>query len=373
MMRYLVGLFALLVMMTGEARAQLCAATCLDVETLGAATVQDQETGASTMYDSCTYTDCTCTDTDATSDPVWICCNVSTQHGWGSFGEGCASYSAGEVIVYGVEGGQPAPIPEPGEPSWSLLDWLGDLLREMPEHSEHGGIDFGNLWPEWEQPRQAGRPRGGWVFSDAEPPEPTYPPDPTPPGECGDSGYTWVCPKSAPYPEGCVCMGPDGREAGRPTLEEFAAYLHATGWYDTEDNTDNEPTPTLDDPTERIDWSVEPDLAPESQACTVETIDQPVSVQDEDGSGAAYLGGCTVVTCPGEDPVTECCAKANWAGVQTCQVIDPTSDLYPYTLPPSSLDDILDFFIDLEDAEGVPAGYEGPWRYYLYTSATDGR
>lgn len=204
MVRYLWGLFALVLCAPGVGLAQLCGATCLDLETLGAATVYDQETGASTMYDSCTYTDCTCIGDDVESDPSWVCCNVSTQHGWGSFGEGCVSYAAGEVIVYGTEGSAPAPIPEPGDLSWSLLDWLGDLLlvdwstepdlREVTDHSDHGGIILVDLWPEWQAPRE-----------------------------------------------------------GRPTLSEVSALLEAWGMFDTEDSTDGEATPTLEDPSEFVE------------------------------------------------------------------------------------------------------------------------
>jgi hypothetical protein len=400
--RYLAGLFALLVMMTGQAEAQLCAATCLEVETVGAATVQDQETGTATMYDSCTYTDCTCTDTDASADPVWICCNVSTQHGWGSFGEGCVSYSAGEVIVYGMSA-TPAPIPEPGDLSWSLLDWLGDLLRETPEHDDHGGVVLVDLWPEWHTREAAKLVDGG-------------------------GNIEWISPRES-----------------RPSFT-VADLFEAWGMFSTEDGADD-PTPTLDDPSEREefteynplgtkyrgasievpplvlyepaqpptpeptpegtptaapveptpavcppgtspmfgglfcldywtpggDWRwgllAEPDL---KEACVVEVIDQPVSVENPDGSSAAYLGGCEVETCPGAEPVTTCCTSKSLTGHVVCQTVDPAAELYPYE-PPGSIWTALEWLLTLPGSGEVPAGYEGPWKFYLYTSATEGR
>ena len=357
------GLFALLVMMTGEAQAQLCAATCLDVETLGAATVHDQETGTATMYDSCTYTDCACTDTDADSDPVWICCNVSTQHGWGSFGDGCASYSAGEVIVYGVDGAEPAPIPEPKEPTWSLVEWLGDLFRQAPEHSDHGGVILVDIWPEWHT-RDAGLTQGEWgalleawgalATEDGADDTPT-PDDPTeklleqvgwrsggPLQVGGDDPTPSETPTDAPVeatPEPLVC--PPGET---PTL--FGLCL---GWW-----------------TPFGDWRTTED------ACVVEVIDQPVSVENPNGTQAAYLGGCETVTCPGAEPVTECCTGENVFGAQTCETVDPNAELTPYD-PPESIWEALEWLLTLPGSGEVPAGWEGPWRFYLFTSATEGR
>lgn len=393
MVRYLWGLFALVCLVPGVGMAQLCGAECVELQAVGAATVQDQETGESTMYDSCRLVECAileggggaCADAAGEVTVTWQCCQNSTIHGWGSFeASRCEVLDPDDVIVYGVEGGQPAPIPEPGEPSWSLLDWLGDLLLvDWSTEPDLRGIVLVDLYPEWQT-----RPRGGWVFSDAEAPEPTptYPPDPTPAGECGDSGYTWVCPKSMPYPEGCICMGPDGRapklvdgggniewisprEGGRPTLQEFAALLEAWGVMDTEDGADD-PTPTLDDPSEKlieqIGWRTTED------PCVTEVIDQPVSVQDEDGSGAAYLGGCEIVTCPGAEPVTTCCTGESLSGNVTCQVVDQSSELYPYE-PHTSIWEALEWLLTLPGSGEVPAGYEGPWKFYMFVSATEGR
>jgi hypothetical protein len=64
--------------------------------------------------------------------------------------------------------------------------------------------------------------------------------------------------------------------------------------------------------------------------------------------------------------------RPSLSGHVTCQTIDPTSDLYPYE-PPATIWDALEWLFTLPGSGEVPAGYEGPWRYYLYTSASDGR
>lgn len=409
MTRFLMGLFALLVM-TGEARAQLQPAECDTLATVGAATATETATGESTMYDSCRLVECEFTeDGEDVVELSWQCCQVSTHHGWGSFPDtaACAVLDPDDFSVYGMDDALPAPIPEPGDLSWSLLDWLGDLLRETPEHDNNGGLVLVDLWPEWHTREAAKLVDGG-------------------------GNIEWISP----------------REAGRP-LEDIRGLFEDLGMFDTEDGADD-PTPTLDDPSERegfvehnplgteyrspaievpplvwvehvqpptpeptpsetptaapvkptpavcppgttpmfggllcldywtpggdwrVDWSVEPDLSPESSPCVVETIDQPVSVENPDGSSAAYLGGCEVETCPGAEPVTTCCTGESLTGHVVCQTVDPAAELYPYE-PPATIWEALEWLLTLPGSGEVPAGWEGPWRYYLFTSATEGR
>ena len=150
-----------------------------------------------------------------------------------------------------------------------------------------------DLYPEW-QVREACRlmeregdlpPWWADVCGEPIPPvSPSLPPvseddgeePPLPPSGC------WTAPSGQR-----LCPGEDGRayklvdgggniewisprEAERPTLEEFAAYLHATGWYDTEDNTDNESTPTLEDPSEREGFTEHNPLSTEYRSPAIE-------------------------------------------------------------------------------------------------------
>lgn len=88
--------------------------------------------------------------------------------------------------------GEEPPLPPSGcwtTPSGQRL-CPGEDGRELPEHSDHGGVILVDLWPEWHT-----------------------------------------------------------REGDRPTVEQIEAYMHASGWFATEDGEDD--TPTLDDPSER--------------------------------------------------------------------------------------------------------------------------
>lgn len=471
MRRFLMGLLALLVMVSGGARA--ADDGCI------------VEAGTPWMGEACTASPECYPDPGGNCQkfecgggiPDMVCCDGDIP-GLPSGQMACYAPSAPGVqwhVPIPDDGTTPTPAPQPEPPKG------GGLLQEFS--------DWVGSWFDRHQPDE--RPRGGWVLSDFEPPSdetPTFPPDPNPFPECPE-GEPWVCPKGQPIPEGCMCVSwPDGRQTpehgdngglvlvdlwpewqtrqasklvdgggniewispreSRPPFT-VADLFHAWGMYDTEDGTDD--TPTLDDPTERdgyvehnplgteyrgvalievpplvwyepaqpptpeptpsetptaapveptpavcppgttpmlggilcldywtpggdwrVDWSVEPDLSPESSPCVVEVIDQPVSVEYPDGSSAAYLGGCEVETCPGAKPVTTCCTGESLTGHVVCQTVDPAADLYPYE-PPATIWDALEWLLTLPGSGEIPAGYEGPWRLYLYTSATEGR
>lgn len=293
------------------------------------------------------------------------------------------------------------------------FDWQTEPdLREIADHSEHGGIILVDIWgPD----RKAGGPRGGWVLGDFEPPEdetPTYPPDPHPFPECPE-GDVWTCPKGQPFPEGCVClMWPDGRgaklidgggniewisprEADRPPFT-VADLFETWGMFDTEDGADD--TPTLEDPTEKlieqIEWRGGVPLQTEGEDPTpretptagqVEETPEPTPAVCPPNTTPTLFGLCLGWWSPFGDwrEIEGGGTPCGQQGEEPCPgAPHPQPDpCEPGTRPCASgcctpighQPDGDDGGWDALPPREVPAGYDGPWRYFVFTSATEGR
>ena len=263
-----------------------------------------------------------------------------------------------------------------------------------------------DLYPEW-QTREGDRPRGGVVLSDFEPPSdetPTFPPDPHPFPECPE-GDVYVCPKGQPFPEGCVClMWPDGRsaklvdgggniewisprEADRPPFT-VADLFETWGMFDTEDGADD--TPTLEDPSERggVPLQTEGEDPTPSETPTagqVEATPEPTPPACPPNTTPAFGGlFCLGYWTPGGDwreveHGTPCgqdgepaCPGAPHPQQEPCEPAkEPCASgcCWPIGHTPDGDDGGWDAPLPRE----VTAGYEGPWKFYLFTSATEGR
>ncbi len=227
--------------------------------------------------------------------------------------------------------GEEPPLPPSGcwtTPSGQRL-CPGEDGREVVDHSEHGGIILVDLWPEWQEPR----------------------------------------------------------EGDRPPVTSVSDLLHAWGMYATEDGVDD-PTPTLDDPTEKlleqIGWRGGSPLGTEDEdptpdetptAAPVEATPEPTPAACPPNTTPAFGGlFCLGYWTPGGD-----WREVEGGGTPCGQEGEPACPGAPHPQPDpcesgtrpcasgccwpiGHTPDGDDGGWDAPLPREVPADYEGPWR-----------